>query len=173
MTDDGTNAQCAHQQGRAVTRPDVPQGKPYRGQGKPCRGQGKQQSSCEPMPCASLSTALLQVTSHALQLKLRGAQCDCRPHSHQPLRPGPGGDVAREVTWERPMMTAAPDVKPAVTECDRKLVRKPRRNIPMAVYMHATMKDSWIARWLYWTWTPASSADTSFGLAMFAACMRQ
>jgi hypothetical protein len=89
---------------------------------------------------------------------------------HSIISRGPGGGMAREVTWERPMMTAAPDVKPAVTECDRKLVRKPSLSAPTAVYMHATMKDSWMARWLYCIWTSASSADTSLGLEMLVAC---
>ena len=38
------------------------------------------------------------------------------------------------------MVMAAPDMKPAITECEMKLVSQPSFNIPTMVYMMPTMK---------------------------------
>ena len=38
------------------------------------------------------------------------------------------------------MMTEAPDMKPEITECDRKLVSQPSFKMPTAVYRQPAMK---------------------------------
>ena len=47
--------------------------------------------------------------------------------------------------WPRPMVMAAPDMKPPMTEWERNFMSQPMRRAPMPVYMQATMKAIWMA----------------------------